>query len=173
MNRSGHLTCKQFWHTTPWPWKQWECRWSQTYHHCNGLQSAQLPEITGTAHCLDSYHFSQTTSFLIHKNNFGTSLDCNKIFSCSKCPCCANVLTKQRFESLVRSTKIGMQNWSHSSTEVLYMSQHDSQTRHALWFYTCSLVAGKDPNSLMYLSVSLASWLVYCCFCCLKPKAKF
>lgn len=30
---------------------------------------------------------------------------------------------------------------------------------------TCSLgVVGRDPNSLMYLSVSLASWLVYCCF---------
>lgn len=56
--------------------------------------SRYLEKQKGTARCLDSHNFSHTTSFLIHKNKFETSLDSNKIFlHFSVFPHCANVLT--------------------------------------------------------------------------------
>ena len=55
---------------------------------------------------------------------------------------------------------------SHNAFDSLSHSVHQ---QCVLKLHTWSLgVVGRDPNSLMYLSVSLASWFVYCCFCWLK-----
>lgn len=127
--------------------------------------SSYLKKQKGTAHCLDSRYFHHTTSLVIHKNNFGTSLDSNKIFLHFKYSHIVQMcwLTKQCFENRNKELK-----W------LKYFTWANIIVKKAMLFgFTCSLVAGKDPNSLMYLSVSLASWLVYCCFCCLKPNTNF
>lgn len=128
--------------------------------------SSYLKKKKGIAHYLDSHHFSHPASFLIHKNNFGTSLDSNKVFLHFKYSRIVQMcwLTKQCFENRNKELKwLKYFTWANIIVKQTML----------FGFYTCSLVAGKDPNSLMYLSVSLASWLVYCCFCCLKPNANF